>query len=185
MCLRRQRSHVPVKGLQSPLQWTCHMLSETSHAPCLRWCSGVASYSTPQGVAHTMIEACTCLPCFDSLKCLSPLSSVFSRPVRGSCSVVLSQSWLVLTASTPGTLHCACRRGVPRPWWGCGVLSCVVYAAKSTTLSGAMRYRTRTSPGWRKGYVSCPRYLWARRSTCASAPSVVIATTWPRISRYR
>jgi len=72
-----------------------------------------------------MIEACTCLPCFDSLKCLSPLSSVFSRPVRGSFSVVPSQELLVVTASTLGTLHSAhslcaiqtlCTAVVVGPW---------------------------------------------------------------------
>src|SRR5215831_8858873 len=59
VCLRRQRSHATVKALQSRLQWTCRMLSESSHAPFLRWCSIVASHRKPHGVANTMIEACT------------------------------------------------------------------------------------------------------------------------------
>jgi hypothetical protein len=121
VCLRRQCNHGTVQTLQSRLQWPCHMLSAASHAPFLRWCRGVASPRTPQEVAHTMIEACTCLPCFDSLMCLCPCpQSAHSLSEAPSLWCPLNHGWCgqrgrpalctVHTASAP------CRRGVPRPW---------------------------------------------------------------------
>src|SRR5579864_7809624 len=50
-------------------------------------------------------------------------------------------------------------------------------------LCGSILYKTRVSPGCRKGYVSLPRYFFARLSICSSAPFWVISTTLPRISR--
>ena len=37
-------------------------------------------------------------------------------------------------------------------------------------LFGVISYITRTSPGWRNGYLSWPRYFFASESICASAP---------------
>src|SRR5438094_8260751 len=48
------------------------------------------------------------------------------------------------------------------------------------TLSGRTLYMTRTSPGRRNGYLSWPRYFFARASMCASAPFSMVSTTRPR-----
>ena len=61
VCLRLQRSHATVKELQSRLQWTCRMMSESSHAPFLKWCSVCTSHREPPGVADTMIETMCCM----------------------------------------------------------------------------------------------------------------------------
>jgi hypothetical protein len=61
VCLRRQRRHAPVKALQSRLQWTCRIMSESSNAPFLRWFSVCASHREPHGVADTMIETMCCM----------------------------------------------------------------------------------------------------------------------------
>ena len=61
MCTRIQFSHATVKELRSRLQWTCRMISESSHAPFLRWCSVCASHREPHAVADTMIETMYCM----------------------------------------------------------------------------------------------------------------------------
>ena len=61
VCRRIQLSHATVKELQSHLQWTFRMMSESSNAPFLRWCSVFASHREPHGVADTMIEALLCI----------------------------------------------------------------------------------------------------------------------------
>ena len=61
MCLRIQRSHATVKALQSRLQWTCRIMSESSNAPFLRWFSVFASHREPHGVTDTMIETMSCM----------------------------------------------------------------------------------------------------------------------------
>src|SRR5262249_43280890 len=45
-----------------------------------------------------------------------------------------------------------------------------------STFSGLIRTVIRCSSGDRHGYSSLPRYFFARRSICSSAPSVVIST---------
>ena len=54
-----------------------------------------------------------------------------------------------------------CRRGGPQ--------SVIV----AETCCGSMTKMTRRSPGWRKGYLSWPRYFLASLSICSSAPSFV------------
>ena len=61
VCTRRQRSHATVKALQSRLQWTCRIMSESSNAPFLRWISVCASHRELHGVADTMIETMCCM----------------------------------------------------------------------------------------------------------------------------
>src|SRR2546428_1412720 len=54
--------------------------------------------------------------------------------------------------------------GYPMPWTDSGLIFAI----------------TRTSPGWRFGYLSLPMYFLARASMCASAPCSVISATRPR-----
>jgi hypothetical protein len=61
VCLRIQRSHATVIALQSRLQWTCRIMSESSNAPFLKWCSVCASHRELHGVADTMIETMCCM----------------------------------------------------------------------------------------------------------------------------
>jgi len=59
--MRLQLSHATVKELQSHQQWTCRMMSESSHAPFFRWFRVCASHREPHGVANTMIETVCCM----------------------------------------------------------------------------------------------------------------------------
>lgn len=51
------------------------------------------------------------------------------------------------------------------------------------TRSGLILKSTRTSPGWRYGYLSAPRYFLAILSMCSEALCSVTSTTRPRMPR--
>jgi hypothetical protein len=46
---------------------------------------------------------------------------------------------------------------------------------------GSISTVRRTSPGWRLGYLSCPRYFFVNRSIWSSAPASATRATRPRI----
>src|SRR5207253_1042675 len=60
------------------------------------------------------------------------------------------------------------------------------------TRSGRTLYMTRTSPGWRNGYLSWPRYFFASAARCANAffvkrsrycSGIVAMASWSQIRR--
>jgi len=90
-----------------------------------------------------------------------------SAPWTRALSTNASVGWCAVAAPAEGkTAPRSPRSAWPQP---CMVIRSV-----------RIRSFKRTSPGWRIGYSSTPRYFLARWSIWASASSVVIATTVPR-----